>query len=629
MRHKVSLRWLTANVLVAVVVAFQPLMVFAQVADPATSSTNQAQTAAPAGVESTNQSSQQPKPVEVKPKRTYTYNEDTKRWDSDKWAYNATAGNYVPVQPPKPVTPEQSPVAPSIANSAEPQKEVDNKSSTASNLEAVNTSKVENALDSVAQTGSASVTENTNANNAKSGDASGSATVINNLNSSLTNSDNSKAATFVTDIMGDVHGDILIKPMLLKAMLEAEATDQGESNINLKNDTTITNDINLEAQSGDATVAKNTNAGSAETGSANTVANVINIINSMVAAKQSFVGTINIYGNLDGDILIAPDFIPQLLASNAAPGSGVMSSPKTMTVDTKDTQQIINNVNLNATSGSALVENNTSAGSATTGPSSTNTVIFNMTGHEIIAKNSLLVFVNVLGKWVGVIVDAPAGATSAAIANGLSGHTVQEPDMTITTENDIQLINNINLNSVSGNALVAGNTSAGNATSGSATASANIANITNSVFGLTDWFGVLYINVFGDWFGSFGVNTSAGDPIITPQSNAVAGGDHSNQPFEFVPRPERPVVASRAVSILADSGFLATETDQSDQFDASPVLASVKTSSGGGIVTPVANVAPDNTLQYVTGAISALLIISGVWLAVNSTIRSRRLLGTN
>ena len=252
-----------------------------------------------------------------------------------------------------------------------------------------------------------------------------------------------------------------------------------------------------------------------------------------------------------------------------------------------------------------------------------------MTGHEIIAKNSLLVFVNVLGKWVGVIVDAPAGATSAAIANGLSGHTVQEPDMTITTENDIQLINNINLNSVSGNALVAGNTSAGNATSGSATASANIANITNSVFGLTDWFGVLYINVFGNWFGSFGINTSAGDPIITPQSNTVAGGDHSNQPFEFVPRPERPVVASRAVSILADSGFLATETDQSDQFDASPVLASVKTSSGGGIVTPVANVAPDNTLQYVTGAISALLIISGVWLAVNSTIRSRRLLGTN
>ena len=629
MRHKVSLRWLTANVLVAVVVAFQPLSVFAQVADPAITPASQVQATTPTGSEATSQPSQQPKPVETKPKRTYTYNEDTKRWDSDKWAYNATAGNYVPVQPPKPVVSEQAPVAPSVAGSTEPQKEVDNKSSTASNLEAVNTSKVENALDSVAQTGSASVTENTNANNAKSGDASGSATIINNLNSSMSNSDNSKAATFVTDVMGDVHGDILIKPMLLKAMLEAEATDQSESNINLKNDTTITNDINLEAKSGDATVAKNTNAGSAETGSANTVANVINIINSMVAAKQSFVGTINIYGNLDGDILIAPDFIPQLLASNVAPGSGVMSSPKTMTVDTKDTQQIINNVNLNATSGSALVENNTSAGNATTGPSSTNTVIFNMTGHEIIAKNSLLVFVNVLGKWVGVIVDAPAGATSAAIANGLSGHTVQEPDMTITTENDIKLINNINLNSVSGNALVAGNTSAGNATSGSATASANIANITNSVFGLTDWFGVLYINVFGNWFGSFGVNTSAGDPIITPQSNAVAGGDNSNQPFEFVPRPERPVVASRAVSILADSGFLATETDQSDQFDASPVLASVKTSSGGGIVTPVANVAPDNTLQYVTGAISALLIISGVWLAVNSTIRSRRLLGTN
>lgn len=626
MRHKVSLRWLITNALVAVVVAFQPMTAFAQVADPATMPVDQAQSVAPAGTESVGQSIQQPKPDETKPKRTYTFNEDTKRWDSDKWAYNPAIGNYAPVQPPTPATSEQAPLTVGIGGDAEAQKEADNESSTASNLEAINTSKVENALDAVAQTGSATVTENTNASNAKSGDASSSATIINNLNSSVSSSDNSKAATFVTDVMGDVHGDVLIKPMLLKAILEAEVADQNRSEISLKNGTTVTNDVNLEAKSGDATVAKNTNAGNAETGSANTVANVINIINSMVAAKQSFVGTINIYGNLDGDILIAPDFIPQLLASNAVPGSNVMSSPKTMTVDTKDTQQIINNVNLNAISGSALVENNTTAGNATTGSSSTNTVIFNMTGHEIIAKNSLLVFVNVLGKWVGVIVDAPVGATSAAIANGVSGHTIQEPDMTITAENDIKLINNINLNSVSGNALVAGNTTAGNATSGSATASANIANITNSVFGLTDWFGVLYINVFGNWFGSFGVNTLAGDPTIAPQSNVIVDGDNSSQPFEFVSRPERPVMASRAVSVLVDNGFIANETDQTDS---SPVLASANVPSVNRRDTPVISVAPDNTLKYVTGALSALLIISGGWLAVSSTIRSRRLLGTN
>lgn len=53
--------------------------------------------------------------------------------------------------------------------------------------------------------------------------------------------------------------------------------------------------------------------------------------------------------------------------------------------------------------------------------------------------------------------------------------------------------------------------------------------------GLTGWFGRLFINVFGTWNGSFGVNTSAGDPI---QNSDSGNGDGSPQVIRFVPRDD-------------------------------------------------------------------------------------------
>jgi len=48
----------------------------------------------------------------------------------------------------------------------------------------------------------------------------------------------------------------------------------------------------------------NTTAGSATTGDAAAIANIVNVINSIIGAGQSFIGTININGNLDGEILL-------------------------------------------------------------------------------------------------------------------------------------------------------------------------------------------------------------------------------------------------------------------------------------------------------------------------------------
>jgi hypothetical protein len=501
-----------------------PMAAFAETAptDPASSVTTPTDTA-PA----TDPVPITPAPTtETPPAENFVLNPTTNRWESDSWKYDPSSNAYQAVTPPAPASDSTAPTA----NGTTPAQN--------STANTTTNATIQNGLNSDATTGNAAVKDNTNAGSAATGDATASTTIINSIQSALGGS-GSGPATFVSNVVGDVHGDILLYPMLLQAMLQA-ANNPGAGNgtITQNNSAQISNDINLNATSGDAAVTDNTNAGNATTGNANTVANIMNMINSIVAASRSFVGTVNIYGNLDGDILISPDFIPQLLASNA----GSVQPDSTLQVNSTDNQSVVNNINLNAASGAATVADNTNAGNATTGTATTNVTVLNLTGHTVTASNSLLVFVNVLGKWVGLIVDAPNGSTAAALGSGVTSNIVG--DQTINTTNNSQITNNLNLNSRTGDAAVKDNTNAGNATTGNATASANVANIIGSQLGLSDWFGVLFINVFGSWVGSFGIDTASGNVASTSlEAGAGISPDKSGsivtptQLFRFVAHP--------------------------------------------------------------------------------------------
>lgn len=414
-----------------------------------------------------------------------------------------------------------------------------------------------NNLASQATTGNTAVTKNTTGGSATSGDAAATTTVINTVHSTI-QGDTAGVAHFTADIHGNVVGDITLSPILDDALKNSASSPLVAPTVNANQTSNLTNNISLGATSGNADVTYNTTAGNATTGSADTVANIVNLINTIIAANQSFVGTINIYGNLDGDILISSDFIPQLLASNASSGTGTQDGPTVLNV--ADTQSIVNNVNLDATSGHAGVFDNTTAGNATTGTAKTNLTILNYAGRDVVASNSLLIFVNVLGQWVGLIVDAPAGATAAVLGNGVTGNTAKQ---LVDADTTSSITNNIDLTSVSGDATVQANTRAGNATSGDATASANIANISTSTFSLSDWFGVLFINVFGTWYGSFGVNTANGTvvpltngpvPLVstTPLPDLTPAMTAASAPrFGFVPRQMTTSFSDSSVEAVA------------------------------------------------------------------------------
>lgn len=371
---------------------------------------------------------------------------------------------------------------------------------------------VHNSLTSDATSGSADVTKNIEAGNATSGNAAATATVLNVANANGLTAGNFK--TFECDVTGDVQDNLVIDPTSLLPICkttsegspnEAGKTQSLQSGASLVD---ILNDIVLSTASGDASVIDNTKAGDATTGDAAALANIVNIANTAIGAKNSFLGVINIYGNLKGDILVPQSLVDSLIGST---GSSIPAG----------STAINNTIDASAASGEANVKNNTVGGDATTGDAATSLTVLNLTGQEVVAKNSLLVFVNVLGKWMGMIVPAPGSNTAMLGSDVQSSSTATSiSDEDHAGDSTTNITNNITVKAKSGDANVSGNMEAGNATSGKAQAGVNLLNITNSNFWLDDWFGALFINVLGSWLGDFDIQASAPVTPTTPTDNA-------------------------------------------------------------------------------------------------------------
>jgi hypothetical protein len=172
--------------------------------------------------------------------------------------------------------------------------------------------------------------------------------------------------------------------------------------------------------------------------------------------------------------------------------------------------------------------------------------------------------------------DAPEGTRSAAVGGGITSDGV----MPGTTNADVDIAhtstinNDVTVLAQSGDASLIENTTAGSARTGDATAAVNITNIANSGFSLSRLFGILFINVFGKWNGSFGINTTAGNPVSSPAENTGTASTVTTPThvFTFVPRSAQPAVAS-AVSDETSSGSpLISEPEVKDDTSATPAI---------------------------------------------------------
>lgn len=422
-------------------------------------------------------------------------------------------------------TPVACDTAPDSSNDQMPGTDTSTGSGGGTDTSVSGTTTVNNNLCATAQSGDATVSDTQNGGNATTGDAQSTATVLN-LLQSVTGLSGSQLATFVKNIYGTQNGDIYIDPSQLSYALGTAcgyACGGNDVSLNSDNSSAINNNIYLGANSGNASVSDNNGSSNATTGDAVTLLNLVNILNSLISSGHSFIGTVNIYGDLNGDILLPPDFVSGLISDGS---SAVQPSGGNINLDSN--LSINNHINMSAISGDALV---VGQGNALSGDALTNLVSLNLINQQIIGKNILLVFVNVMGQWTGLIFNAPAGASSASLGGGLESSQICATCGAMTDINShtsAQINNNVYLTSVSGNATVSGNRGAGNATSGDASASLNLVNIINSQLSLTNWFGILFINVFGKWQGSL-----EPAPVIT---TSASGGDKPGKSAKAKPQ---------------------------------------------------------------------------------------------
>ncbi len=490
-----------------------------------------------------------PKTKQTSPKtpQNYSYNPSTGMWDTTEYAYHPESGKYEPNVKSLAIaltgagsnnsSSAQNPESNQISNSGpNSNNTIDHNGSSNGTFNLFFNNNISTIYDSKAKSGDASIQGNTRAGNALTGDASTLANVINLLQSSWLDQ-SSDVAGFVANVDGDVYGDLYVDP---DAIPEGAGIANENVDLNISSNTAINNDIKLDSTSGNASVDGNTKAGSAKSGDVTAVANLMNMINSSISSGKSFLGILNIRGNLNGDILLPQSLLDSLIASTG-PGSNNQitdNQSDRLDVSVDKSRTILNNVVATADSGTATISNNTKAGSARTGDAATNTSTMNLVGEKYKGKNGLLVFVNVLGKWIGLSIK-PVTKNSVTNTGPNSNNTINSNNnrsVSVDADENSLINNNVSVSSKSGDASVTENTEAGDATTGDAYAAVNVLNMIDSEIDVSDWFGVLFINVFGTWEGSFGMNTAAGNNRTTATSAGGSSGNSSNKVFNFVPK---------------------------------------------------------------------------------------------
>ena len=423
--------------------------------------------------------------------------------------------------------------------------------------------------------------------------------------------------------------------------------------VNAKNTGNIVNNVDLNAQSGNASATSNTQAGDVASGNALAEVNIINLINSFINSGSSFFGIINLFGTTNGDILFPNGFLNGLVASGAGNGSntaglsntgagstnqaGVNNNAQT-TVNNTSLGTINNNIGTTAASGSASADSNTVAGDLSTGGSSTTQGLFNIANSSIFGDNAVLVIVNVLGHWVGKIMDLPGGTTESALLTGNAtvGSNNTGPDSTNQTnvnnnstaninQSSVGTItNNVNVNAQSGDATASKNTEVGNVSTGDAKAASSVANIFNSVLNVKHWFGVLVINVFGDWLGDVNDNTAAGNSVQDGQ-----GSNNAPAPLSGI-AGSMPKVGLLGLVSGGGNGGSGTWTNAGTSTDAASVgsggsqVLTAAASQPATTATKVASeVASSKDMGLALGLSAVGLLLAGAMISIDRKLKRR------
>jgi len=383
----------------------------------------------------------------------------------------------------------------------------------------------------------------------------------------------------------------------------SDTSANNTSQIIIDNDGNVINNYYLDANTGNNTADKNTGNGSITTGDANIVFNLINFLNNLFLGGegQLGVGVVNVYGTLDGDIILeglGPSSesdlnIGSLSSSNSTTGAdsennASASSSNNTSVSLANSAEVLNNINLDAVTGNNSADKNTGSGSITTGNTNANLNVTNIANNTGIGDGGTIwmVLVNNLGTWTGQLFNTgtnsgvyspfftfnlnPDGSLSASNTNTGPGSTNDastnvENDSDIAITNTATITNNISIDANTGGNSASKNTGNGTISTGNVNVATNIINMLNNVF-LGGKFAISIVNIFGSFLGDIrqGDNNLGALTVDPSESIAISPNQTTSS--------SNPGILNTAGSDFAIGGAQTNSSD--DQDDSAMVLAS-------------------------------------------------------
>lgn len=288
--------------------------------------------------------------------------------------------------------------------------------------------------------------------------------------------------------------------------------------VNNVNTATVSNDIFVNASTGQNIASSSANDATILSGNANAGANVVNVINTNIVGSNYLLIGINNFGDWIGD-LVMPDktFFEKLL------GLGSSQDSDDVSIANQNETTLENNANSEAQSGDNLGEGGNTT--ISTGQSQANTNVANFVNQNIYDSNNLFILIKVHGQWTGNIYGLPQGASwheenGQIVVQGSGEADAEEQSagassnggydsVSISNTNNAIIKNNVNVFALTGGNKVVSLNGNANVLTGNANAGANIINLVNTNIIGRNWVFAL-INIFGNWTG----NLSFGQPDL-------------------------------------------------------------------------------------------------------------------
>lgn len=270
------------------------------------------------------------------------------------------------------------------------------------NTSVTNDAEVQNNIDINATTGQNTATQNTGNSTIETGDVEASANTVTLANTTV--EDGSLGIIIVNALnkwLGFLVGqDNSLTPIdheyttalvAQNSQTGADSVNDAEITVNntetnsVENNGKITNNLLLEAVTGQNTANQNTGNAQITTGDARVQANVVNVVNTNVVRGNLFVAVVNIFGDWMGDLIFGDQNITTL-ATTTGTGEGTVAvttensntgenSSNDVNVDVNSSRntdiandaKIENNLHVNADTGHNETNRNTGLGSIKTG----------------------------------------------------------------------------------------------------------------------------------------------------------------------------------------------------------------------------------------------------------------------